>query len=161
LPPDRRLPLRAYHAGCTYKNGVPINYLESISMFDWAEVGFNTFYTYREGETAWIYAKVLHLLHQLTGVSCISVYPYQIGFNNEEAIQSGAFWFYRKLGFRPGKPELLTLAEREEKKIARDPTHRTSATTLRKIANGHIFYEFADAPRGLYDNFSVRHLGLA
>ncbi|HUO61755.1 MAG TPA: hypothetical protein VMU24_13890, partial [Candidatus Acidoferrales bacterium] len=39
LPPERRLPLRAYHAGCTFKNGVPINYLESISLFDWAEVG--------------------------------------------------------------------------------------------------------------------------
>ena len=161
LPPDRRLPLRAYHAGCTFKNGVPINYLESISLFDWAEVGFNTFYTYRDGETAWIYSKVLHLLHQLTGVSCVSVYPYQIGFENEEAIQSGAFWFYRKLGFRPGKPELLALAEREERKMAKNPQHRTSAATLRKLANEHIFYEFANAPRGLYDTFSTRNIGLA
>jgi hypothetical protein len=161
LPPDRRLPLRAYHAGCTFKNGVPINYLEAISLFDWVEVGFNTFYTYRDGETAWIYSKVLHLLHQLTGVSCVSVYPYQIGNENEEAIQSGAFWFYRKLGFRPGKPELLALTEREEKKLAKDPQHRTSANMLRKLANGHIFYEFADAPRGLYDTFSTRNIGLA
>ena len=28
LPPDRRLPLRAYVAGLTLKNGVPINYIE-------------------------------------------------------------------------------------------------------------------------------------
>ncbi len=161
LPPDRRLPIRAYHAGCTYKNGVAINYLESISLFDWAEVGFNTFYTYRDGETAWIYAKVLHLLHQLTGVSCISVYPYQIGFENEEAIQSGAFWFYRKLGFRPVKPELRKIAEREEKKIASDSRHRTTAATLRKLANGHLYYEFANAPRGLYDKFTVRNITFA
>ncbi len=161
LPPDRRLPLRAYHAGCTFKNGVPINYFESISLFDWAEVGFNTFYTYRDGETAWIYAKVLHLLHQVTGVSCISVYPYQIGFENEEAIQSGAFWFYRKLGFRPGRPELAAIVKREEKKMAKNPSHRTSARTLRKIAGGHIFYEFGNAPRGLYDSFSTRNVGLA
>lgn len=161
LPPDRRLPLRAYHAGCTYKNGVPINYLESISLFGWAEVGFNTFYAYREGETAWIYSKVLHLLHQVSGVSCFSVYPYQIGFENEEAIQSGAFWFYRKLGFRPGKPELLKLAEREEQKIAKSPKYRTTAATLRRLADGHIFYELGNAPRGLYDNFSVRKIGLA
>jgi hypothetical protein len=161
LPPDRRLPLRAYHAGCTFKNGVPINYLEAISLFDWVEVGFNTFYTYRDGETAWIYSKALHLLHQLTGVSCVSVYPYQIGYENEEAIQSGAFWFYRKLGFRPGKPELLAITEREEQKLAKNPQHRTSAATLRKLANGHIFYEFANAPRGLYDSFSTRNIGLA
>src|SRR5271157_2833247 len=66
LPPDRRLPLRAYHAGFTLKNGVPINYIEGISLFDWMEVGFNTFYAFRDGETAWIYSKVLHLLHQIT-----------------------------------------------------------------------------------------------
>ena len=161
LPPDRRLPLRAYHAGCTFKNGVPINYLEAISLFDWVEVGFNTFYTYRDGETAWIYAKVLHLLHELTGVTCVSVYPYQLGQDNEEAIQSGAFWFYRKMGFRPGRPELLSLTESEEKKIARKPSHRTSMRTLRRLAEGHVFYEFGDAPRGLYDRFSTRNIQLA
>lgn len=161
LPPDRRLPLRAYHAGCTFKNGVPINYLEAISLFDWSEVGFNTFYTYREGETAWIYSKVLHLLHQLAGVTCFSVYPYQLGHDNEEAIQSGAFWFYRKLGFRPGRPELLALTESEEKKITRTPKHRTSASTLRKLAAGHVFYEFGNASPGLYDSFSTRHIQLA
>ena len=121
LPPDRRLPLRAYHAGITLKNGVPINYIEGISLFEWMEVGFNTFYAFRDGETAWIYSKVLHLLHQLTNVTCFSVYPYQLGDHNEEAIKSGAFWFYRKLGFRPGRPELLAMTQREEAKMASKP----------------------------------------
>jgi hypothetical protein len=107
LPADRRLPLRAYHAGFTLKNGVPVNYIEGISLFEWLEIGFNTFYAYRDGETAWIYSKALHFFHQRTGVRCISVYPYQLGHENDEAIRSGAFWFYRKLGFRPGKPELM------------------------------------------------------
>ena len=160
LPPERRLPLRGYHAGCTFKNGVPINYLEAISLFDWVEVGFNTFYTYRDGETAWIYSKVLHILHQVAGTTCFSVYPYQLGQDNDEAIQSGAFWFYRKLGFRPGRPDLLALTEAEEKRIARQPKHRTSAQTLRKLAAGHVFYEFGDAPRGLYDSFSTRNIQL-
>ena len=71
------------------------------------EVGFNTYYAFRDGETAWVYSKVLHFLHQLTGVTCFSVYPYQLGHENEEAIKSGAFWFYRKLGFRPGLPNCL------------------------------------------------------
>jgi hypothetical protein len=161
LPPDRRLPLRAYHAGFTLKNGVPINYIEGVSLFDWMEVGFNTFYAYRDGETAWIYAKVLHFLHQLAGVTTFSVYPYQLGHENEEAIQSGAFWFYRKLGFRPGRPDLLALTQKEERKIAADPGHRTSPATLRKLAAGHVFYEVGrthDAP-GLWDKFSTRNLG--
>jgi len=161
LDAEWRLPLRAYYAGFTLKNGVPINYFEAIGLFEWIEVGFNTFYAFREGETAWIYSKVLHLLHQLAGVTCISVYPYQIGQDNEEAIKSGAFWFYRKLGFRPGRPGLLALAERDEERMARDPGHRTSPRTLRKLAQGHMFFEFGDSPAGRWDTFSTRTLGLA
>ncbi len=161
LLPDRRLPLRAYHAGLTVKNGVPVNYFEAISLFEWVEVGFNTFYAFRDGETAWIYSKILHLLHQLTGVTCFSVYPYQLGADNEEAIKSGAFWFYRKLGFRPGDPEALAITQREEKKIAAKPGYRTSARTLRKLAAEHAFYEIGDRPRGLWDKFSTRNIGYA
>ena len=160
LDAEWRLPLRAYYAGFTLKNGVPINYFEAIGLFEWIEVGFNTFYAFREGETAWVYSKVLHLLHQLAGVSCFSVYPYQIGQDNEEAIQSGAFWFYRKLGFRPGRRDLLAITEREEKKIAGESGHRTSARTLRKLAEGHMFFEFGDSPRGRWDAFSTRTLGM-
>jgi hypothetical protein len=161
LPPDRRLPLRAYHAGFTLKNGVPINYIEGISLFEWMEIGFNTFYAYRDGETAWIYSKALHFFHQRTGVRCISVYPYQLGHENDEAIRSGAFWFYRKLGFRPGKPELMALTESEERKIAAKKNHRTSPSTLRKLAAGHAFYELDQQPRGRWDNFSTRNIGFA
>lgn len=159
VPPKWRLPFRAYHAGFTLKNGVPVNYFEAISLCEWVEVGFNTFYAFREGETAWIYSKILHLLHQLTGVTCFSAYPYQLGHDNEEAIQSGAFWFYRKLGFRPGRPELLALTEKEEAKMARRPGYRSSAATLRKLAAHHAFYEFGPGPRGSWDTFSTRNIG--
>jgi hypothetical protein len=161
LDPQWRLPLRAYYAGFALKNRVPINYFEAIGLFEWMEVGFNTFYAYREGETAWIYSQYLRLLHQISGATCISVYPYQIGQDNEEAIQSGAFWFYRKLGFRPGRPELLKLAKLEESKMARDPNHRTSARTLRRLAASHIFFEFGTAQPGRWDAFSTRNIGLA
>ncbi len=144
LPPTRRLPLRAYVAGYTLKNGVPINYIEAIGLCEWIEVGFNTFYTYRQGETAWIYAQALRCLRALTATKCISIYPYQIGQNNDEAIDSGAFWFYRKLGFRPGRPDLQKLCEREEKKIAANPKCRTPPRTLKRLAEAHMFY---DAPR--------------
>ncbi len=159
LPPERRLPLRAYVAGFTLKNGIPINYIEAISLFEWVEVGFNTFYAYREGETAWVYGKALRLLHQILGATCISVYPYQIGKSNEEAITSGAFWFYRKLGFRAMRPELERLAQQEEAKIAADPQHRTPAATLRRLAQGHIVYELPAAERGAWDRFQIRNLG--
>jgi hypothetical protein len=160
LPPERRLPLRAYVAGLTLKNGVPINYIEAIGLCEWMEVGFNTFYTFRGGEAGWIYAQVLRSLCHFMGTTCVSVYPYQLGHANEEAIESGAFWFYRKLGFRPGRAELQKLAEREEAKIAADPKYRTPPRTLRRLANGHVFYELPGAEVGAWDRFSTRNIGL-
>jgi hypothetical protein len=161
LPPERRLPLRAYQAGFTLKNGIPINYIEGISLFEWMEIGFNTFYAYRDGETAWVYAQALRMLHQVLGVTCISVYPYQLGKDNEEAIQSGAFWFYRKLGFRPMRPELARLMAVEERKISANPAHRTSPATLRKLAQGHVVYEMPGSQIGAWDRFQMRNVGLA
>jgi hypothetical protein len=166
LSADRRLPLRAYVAGFTLKNGVPINYIEAIGLCEWIEVGFNTFYTYRQGETAWIYAQALRCLCAVTGATTISVYPYQIGQNNDEALDSGAFWFYRKLGFRSGSRELEQLARREEQTIAANPQYRTPKRTLKQLAEAHVFYELnrlgassASAP-GAWDTFSTRNLGL-
>jgi hypothetical protein len=160
LPPDRRLPLRAYVAGLTLKNGVPINYIEAIGLCEWMEVGFNTFYTFRGGEAGWIYAQALRCLCHLMGTTCISVYPYQLGHDNEEAIESGAFWFYRKLGFRPGRADLQRLAESEESRIAADRKYRTPARTLRRLARGHAFYELPGSEVGAWDRFSTRNIGL-
>jgi hypothetical protein len=161
LPPEKRLPLRAYLAGFTVKNGVPINYVECISLFDWTEIGFNTFPAYRDGETAWIYAQTLRLLRQLHGTNAISVYPYQIGDGNEEAIASGAFWFYRKMGFRSMDPALEKLAQAEEKKVRANPKYRTSAATLRRLSKANVVYELPEADRGAWDGFSTRNIGLA
>jgi hypothetical protein len=160
LPPALRLPLRAYVAGFTLKNGVPINYIEGIGLFEWIEVGFNTFYTFRNGETAWVYAQVLRALRAMMGATCISLYPYQIGLNNDEALESGAFWFYRKLGFRPGDEELLKLTEREEQRIARNREYRTPLRVLRKLAQHHVFYELPGTAGGDWDTFSTRNIGL-
>jgi hypothetical protein len=160
LPPDRRLPLRAYVAGLTLKNGVPINYIEAIGLCEWMEVGFNTFYTFRGGEAGWVYAQVLRCLCHVMGTTCVSVYPYQLGHENEEAIASGAFWFYRKLGFRPGRADLQRLAEREEQKIAANSKYRTPARTLKRLAAGHVFYDLPGSEPGAWDRFSTRNIGL-
>ena len=161
LPVEHRLPLRSYHAGITLKNGVPINYIEAISLFERTEVGFNTFYTFRDGESAWVYAQVLGLLNRLLGVTCISVDPYQVGFNNDEAIESGAFWFYRKLGFRPTVAEIARAAEAEEKKIKIRPGYRSSVRILRRLSRGNVVYEAPGSDCGAWDLFHIRNLGLA
>jgi hypothetical protein len=161
LRPEWRLPLRAYHAGLFIKNGVPVGYVETLSLFDRMEVGFNIYYTFREGESAWLYGRTLRLFHQLCGATYFSVDPYQIGFHNEEAIESGAFWFYRKLGFRPVAPRLAGLTESEERKMQTRPGYRTPARTLRRLAEDFLIYEAPGVPAGAWDRFRVRNLGLA
>jgi hypothetical protein len=169
VPPGLRLPLRAYHAAMIFKNGVPVGYFEGISLFERMESGFNLYYTFRDGETAWLYARILNIFRHLLGVTAFAIDPYQIGFENEEGIESGAFWFYRKLGFRPTNPEVMKLVENEEKKLRARPDYRTSASKLRKLAAGSMIFELDKPAReslpasrsGDWDRFQVRNIGLA
>jgi hypothetical protein len=165
VPPENRLPLRAYHAALIFKNGVPVGYFEGLSIFERMESGFNLYYTFREGETAWLYARILRLMRQLLGVTVFSIDPYQVGHENEEGIESGAFWFYRKLGFRPVRPDLMKSTLAEERRIAADPRRRTSARTLRRLAAGHLLFELPDASavagKSEWDRFQIRNVGLA
>jgi len=160
VPAEHRLPLRAYHSGMYFKNGVPIGYIECLTLFDRMEVGFNLYYTFREGETAWLYGRLLHLFRQLTGVNYFAVDPYQIGMHNKEAIDSGAFWFYRKLGFRPANKQVARILSSEEKKLGADPAYRTPARTLERLAAGWMIYEAPGAKPGKWDNFEVRRMAM-
>jgi hypothetical protein len=169
VPPERRLPLRAYHAGLIFKNGVPVCYVEVLTIFSRCEVGFNLYYTFREGESAWIYARVLKLFRELLGVHIFSIDPYQLGHENEEGIDSGAFWFYRKLGFRPVVRGVAEILESEERKLAARPKYRTPHATLRALADGHMLLELSSPRPGdggsssnsRWDKFLMRNLGLA
>jgi hypothetical protein len=161
VPAERRLPLRAYHSGMFFKNGVPAGYVEVLSLFDRAEVGFNLYYTFRDGESAWIYAQLLRLFHHMVGVNTFSVDPYQLGHENAEAIQSGAFWFYRKLGFRPVEPDAIRALAAEERRMRKAPEARSTPATLQRLAEGCMVYEAAPAQKGMWDRLSVRNIGFA
>ena len=162
LPPAHRLPLLGYHAVLILKNGVPTGYAESLTLFERTEVGLNLFYSFRDGESAWIYARLLRFLRQYLNVSVFSVEPYQLGHHNEEGIEAGAFWFYRKLGFRPIQPQVARMVAREEHRLANRHGYRTHARTMRHLAAGHLLYEAPSAPHpGEWDNFRVTNIGLA
>jgi len=161
LPPGARLPLRAYHAAMIFKNMVPVGYFEGLSLFERMESGFNLYYTFREGETAWLYARTLAVMRQLVGVTTFVLDPYQVGFENEEGIESGAFWFYRKLGFRSTDPRLQELTEKEEVKIRERTTYRTPPATLRKLAVSPMIFELKPTRVGDWDRFHGREIGFA
>ena len=150
VPAEHRLAVRTYHAGLIFKNAVPVGYVETLTFRKQIDVGFNLYYTFREGETAWLYARLLRLFHQLVGVTLFIVDPYQLGHHNEEAIESGAFWFYRKLGFRPTDAAVAKLLAKEERKLQAKPDYRTPARILRHLAAGWMVYgegERVDARR--------------
>jgi len=159
VPPHKRLPLRAYHAAMIYKNGVPVGYFEGLSLFERMESGFNLYYTFRDGETAWLYARTLNVMRHFAGVTAFSLDPYQIGHENEEGIESGAFWFYRKLGFRPVQKDTMQLALKEEEKLRTRKGYRTAAATLRKLAVSPMIFELDEKRRGDWDRFQVRKIG--
>jgi len=135
-----RLPHREYCAGMYFKNGVPMGYVEVMWVKNVMEVGFNLYYTFRQGETAWLYARLLKLFHQQFGVDTFTIDPYQLGHENEEAIESGAFWFYSKLGFHSQSIEIRNRVNREERRIAASPAYRTPPRILRRLAEAPMVY---------------------
>jgi hypothetical protein len=161
LERDRRLPLRAGFAGFIVKNGVPVGYIEGLAFFERIEIGFNIYYTFREGESAWIFGRVLRLLNQVYGVTSFSIDPYQLGHENHEAIESGAFWFYRKLGFRPTSASIERLLSTEEGRMAADPSYRSSARRLERLVTDNVLYEIDPRRAGEWDRFHIRNLGVA
>ena len=165
VPDRRRARAAASAAGglrrLRVKNGVPIGYIEGLAFLERLEIGFNLYYTFRDGESAWIYAQVLKLHRDALGVTSFSIDPYQLGFENAEAIASGAFWFYRKLGFRPTDAGIRAAVEREERRIARTRRTGLRPATLRRLVPHNLLYEAPGSPRGEWDRFHIRNIGLA
>ncbi len=161
LAREARLPLRAGFGTLFARNGVLVGYGDLHAALGRADVSFNVFYAFRDGESAWLYARLLAVCRAVTGVAQLSVDPYQIGLGNEEAISSGAFWFYRKLGFRSSDTALERLASREESHLAASPGRRTSPAFLRRLTTVPLLYDVPGVACELPDTFHLRDLGLA
>ncbi len=136
--PRSRLPFEGYYAYLVLKNGVPVGYGAAWQLFGTLELAVNVFETFRRGESAFILGQVLRAYHEALRMRIVVIDPYQLGVGNPEALESGAFYFYRRLGFRPGDPAVERLAQAEQEKIARDPSYRTSRSTLERLARSEI-----------------------
>lgn len=137
--PERRLLLESVYGFLTLKNGVPIGYFLVGTLFGSAEVAYNMFETYRGAESGLIYSRALAMVRHLFGSDTFVVPPYQLGHNNPEALQSGAWWFYYKRGFRPRDPGVRRLLRAELKKMKASPRHRTDVTTLNNLASENMY----------------------
>ncbi len=159
--PEIRLPLEANHGLMLVKNGVPIGYGLGAMLFDRCEIAINIFPEYRSGESAFIFERVAHLFVAHFGARVLVIRPYQVGEDNEEALESGAFWFYFKFGFRPVRPRVRALAEEEWRRIAQDRAYRSPMKTLKKLAKSDIFFHLKAERMDGYSELSAARVGYA
>ena len=111
----------------TLQNGVPIGYVLASALFGSSEIAYNVFETYRGGRSARVYGRVLAMVRALFGADTFTIDPYQLGHENEEAMRSGAWWFYQKLGFRAARrPRRVRSCARELARMRADAAHRSS-----------------------------------
>jgi hypothetical protein len=139
--PERRLLLEAVHAFLTLKNGVPIGYVLASTLFGSAEIAYNVFETFRGAEAAAVYGRVLGTVRALFATDAFTIVPYQLGHENDEALRSGAWWFYQKLGFRPRDPAAIRIMEGELARMERNHRHRSTIATLRRLAAVNVFLD--------------------
>jgi hypothetical protein len=144
---ERRLLLPAIFGGLMLRNGVPIGYVQLDVLGPHAAVSFNVFETFRSGEAAFVFSRLLAGAHHVFGATSFSIEPYQLGKGNDEALESGAWWFYYKLGFRPRDARAVRLARAELRRIGARPGHRSSERTLRALAESHLFFDADPAQR--------------
>jgi len=159
--PERRLLLESVYAYLTLKNGVPIGYVLTSALYGSSEIAYNVFDTFRGVEAAPVYGKVLAMTHALFGSDTFTIFPYQLGDGNDEAIESGAWWFYRKLGFRPRDRAVLRIAQREEACMRRNSKHRSSAATLRRLARENLYWQPGAARPDVIGRLPLANVGLA
>lgn len=141
--PDRRLMLEALYGFVVLKNGVPLGYGTVATLFGSSELAYNISETFRGAEGAHVFGRLVACARHLFGSDAFNLAPYQIGDDNPEAVKSGAWWFYQKLGFRARDAGVLRLMRRELRLMRGKPSHRSSARTLRELAAEPVFFHAA------------------
>jgi len=139
---ERNLPLESYVGFMMFKNGYPMSYGGAWLFGKRSLIGINIFEAFRGGESAYVFAQLLRCYRMAFGATYFEVEPYQFGKNNPEGIQSGAFWFYYRFGFRPINKRLFELSQNEIQKINQTKAYRTPANVLRDFTKSNLCAHF-------------------
>jgi hypothetical protein len=141
--PAQRLLLEANYGYVLLSSGVPIGYGGVSPLFRQANTGINVFDPFRGSEATYLWAQTLRAFRSLFDVRRFIVNGYQFGAGNAEAIASGAYWFYYRLGFRPTSVEHRRLADAEATRL-KNEGGRSPAATLRQLARGDLVLDLPD-----------------
>jgi len=131
-------------------NGVPIGYGGFTPLFAQVNTGINVFPEFRGSEAPFAFEQALRLMRTLTGCVRFLVNPYQFGAGNDEALQSGAYWFYYRLGFRSADSAVRRIAERQFERLRNDRGYRVPIATLRKLATCDLHLDLTDDAAALH-----------
>lgn len=148
LLPGHRFPLECTMGYLLLSNGVPIGYGGASALFKQVNTGINIFDEFRHSEAAFLWTQVMRVYHALTGCTRFVANAYQFGGDNAEALKSGAFWFYYRLGFRPVDVKVRALARSESARIRRDKRYRSNVKTLRRLASCDMHLLLPGAKQG-------------
>lgn len=135
---SRQLPLESYVGYTLFKNGYPAAYGGGWVFGKRSLFGISIFESFRGGESGFMMCQLLRVYRQVFNVSYFEVEAYQYGEDNPEGIDSGAFWFYYRYGFRPLDKKLLALSNNEAKKIVQRNGYRTSKKILIEFTKSNI-----------------------
>lgn len=151
LKKDHRLSIESYVGYLVLKNGIPVSYGGGWIFGERCQFGINILEPFRSAESAYIMSQLIRVYYQYFGAKRFVVKPYQFGLKNKEGLESGAFWFYYKYGFRPEKEQLQKLADAEWEKKKADHNYRTSINTLKKFTAANLQLLLGTNPVPFYD----------
>jgi hypothetical protein len=157
---DRRLPIESDYGVLVKKNGFIFGYGVGALLLDQMEIAVNIFDTWRGGESRYVFTQFVRVFHSHFGCDRFKIERYQVGYENEEGIQSGSFWFYYHLGFVPKVPAVRALARREQAKIDRDRSYRSPRAVLEKLAESDLYLTLGRSSTAIPDDFPVADLSL-
>lgn len=160
--PERRLVLDAVYGFLTLRNGVPIGYVLASAHFGSVEVAYNVFESFRGGESARVYGRVIATMAWLFGADAFTIDPYQLGGEgNDEGLASGAWWFYYKLGFRPRDAAVRKVLRRELARMRANPRHRSTRATLEKLSAASLYWFKGRARNDIRGLIRLDRIGVA
>lgn len=158
MDPAHRNPVDAYIGFMAFKNRLPYAYGGAWLLGKMAKVGINVFPSYRGGESAWFFAQLLRVYQQVFQPSYFVAEPYQVGRNNPEGIQTGAFWFYYRLGFRPAQKKLQLLAKKEFERLVQNKNHKTPKRILEQLVEDEMVLLKKNDPALLKNKYDTASL---
>jgi len=160
LLPQRRSLLETMYVFIILKNGVPIGYTQAVTLLRSAEVNFNIFDSFRGAETSRIFVAALTMMHHLFASDAFVINTQQLGEGNQEALKSGAFWFYYKQGFRPRNANVQAIVRTELARRKAQPGHRSTLSTLRKLAGGDLYLVAGKARTDFVTTLATENISL-